>query len=200
MADSIKAKTKTKKAAPAAKAEPAKKEKGPPKKKVHNHPPRGPHGGLQLLLVEDVEHLGKTGEMVEVKAGYARNYLLPYGLATYVTPHNLRRLQVHKIKVDKMREAKLADLRAQAEQLNRQVTDSSPAVIEAQANEQGHLYGSVGAPEIAVALRAMRYNIDPEHVRLDGAIKEMGLYAVKLQFSPEIETSVKVLVVPQQKK
>jgi large subunit ribosomal protein L9 len=199
MADTVKAKTK-KKAAPAAKAEPKKKEKAPPKKKVHNHPPRGPHGGLQLLLVEDIEHLGKTGEVVEVKPGYARNYLLPYGLATYVTPHNLRRLEVHKIKVEKMREAKLADLRALADQLNRQVTDTSPAVIESQANEQGHLYGSVGAPEIAAALKAMRHNVDADNIRLEGAIKEMGLYAVKVHFAPEIETTIKVLVVPQQKK
>lgn len=192
-------KTKAKKPAPAAKPA-AKKEKAPPQKKVHNHPPRGPHGGLQLLLVEDVEHLGKAGEVVEVKPGYARNYLLPYGRATFVNPHNLKRLQVHKIKVEKMREAKLADLRAQADQLSRQVTDTAPAVIEAQANEQGHLYGSVGAPEIAAALKAMRHNIDADHIRLEGVIKEMGLYAVKIQLAPEIETTVKVLVVPQQKK
>lgn len=188
-----------KKAASAAKPE-QKKEKAPPQKKVHNHLPRGPHGGLQLLLVEDVEFLGKAGEVVEVKPGYARNYLLPYGRATFVTQHNLKRLELHNIKVDKMREAKLADLRALADQLNRQVTDNSPAVIEAQANEQGHLYGSVGAPEIATALRAMRHNVDADHIRLDGAIKEMGLYAVRIHFAQEIETTVKVLVVPQQKK
>jgi large subunit ribosomal protein L9 len=192
-------KPKKKVAAPVAKEAP-KKEKAPPKKKVHSHLPRGPHGGLQLLLVEDVEHLGKAGEVVEVRPGYARNYLLPYGRATFVNPHNLKRLELHKIKVEKMREAKLADLRALADQLNRQVTDASPAVIESQANEQGHLYGSVGAPEVAAALRTMRYNVEPDQIRLEGAIKEMGLYAVKVHFSPEIETTVKVLVVPQQQK
>src|SRR5689334_14371171 len=91
-----------------------------PKKKVkHHHVPRGQHGGMQVLLIEDVQHLGKAGDVVEVKMGYGRNYLLPRGLATYVTAHNTRLLEVHKIKVQKIREAKLADLRSLAEQLQR---------------------------------------------------------------------------------
>ncbi len=162
---------------------PAKKERKPPV-------PRGPHHGVQLLLIEDVEHLGKAGEVVEVKPGYARNYLLPRGFATFVTQHNLKLLELHKIKVKKMREAKMADLRALAEQLQR-VT----ATIEAHANEQGHLFGSVGPHEIAKALKAMNLNVEPDMVRMEGPIKELALYGVKIHLAPEIESEVKVLVI-----
>src|SRR3954467_10779948 len=117
--------------APAAKTE----KKGPAPKVKHRHTPKGQHGGMQILLVEDVSNLGKTGDVVEVKPGYGRNYLLPRGLATFVSAHNLKLLDLHKIKVQKMREAKLADLRSQADQLSRLTV-----TIEANANEEGHLY------------------------------------------------------------
>lgn len=167
-----------------------KKPKLPPKKVRKPPVPRGPHGGIQLLLIDDVEHLGKAGDVVEVKPGYARNYLLPRGHATYVTPHNLRLLDLHKIKVEKMRQAKLADLRALSEQLQR-VT----VTIEANANEEGHLYGSVGPIEIAKALKAMNLHVEPDQVRLEGPIRELALYAVKVHLAPEIESEVKVLVI-----
>src|SRR4051794_8487761 len=79
----------------------AKTLKQPAKKVKHHHVPKGPHGGMQLLLTEDVQHLGKAGDVVEVKMGYGRNYLLPRGLATFVTQHNTKLLELHKIKVQK---------------------------------------------------------------------------------------------------
>ncbi len=183
MTETTKKKKRTKAAEKGPSALPAKKERKPPI-------PRGPHLGVQLLLVEDVEHLGKAGEVVEVKPGYARNFLLPRGLATFVNPHNLKLLELHKIKVRKMREAKLADLRALAEQLQR-VT----VTIEAHANDQGHLFGSVGAVEIAKALKGMNLNVDTEMIRLEGPIKELALYAVKIHLAPEVDSEVKVLVI-----
>src|SRR5262245_56356288 len=96
------------KAAP--KAEEPKKKTKPVK--VRRQVIKGPHGGMQLLLVEDVANLGKAGEVVEVKMGYGRNYLLPQGLATFLSQHNLKMLARHKEKVEKLREAKLADIRA----------------------------------------------------------------------------------------
>ena len=101
---------------------------------------KGSHGGMQLVLTEDVPYLGKQGELVEVRGGYGRNYLLPNGLATVPTEHNLRLLERYKERVQQAREARIADLRVFAEQLQR-VT----ANIESNANEEGHLYGSVGA-------------------------------------------------------
>src|SRR5947207_2546413 len=154
---------------------------------------KGDHGGLQLVLTEDVVHLGKQGDLVEVKPGYGRNYLLPNGLATVPTEHNLRLLSRYKERVQQAREARVADLKVLAEQIQR-VTVS----IEANANEEGHLYGSVGAPEISKALKSQNLPVDPEMVRLEGPIKECALYAVKLHLGYDIESEVKVLVVRQQ--
>src|SRR5438094_10525180 len=80
---------------------------------------KGPHGGMQLVLTEDVANLGKQGDVVEVKLGYGRNYLLPNGLATVPTEHNLRLLGRYKERVRQAREARIADLRVLAEQIQR---------------------------------------------------------------------------------
>jgi large subunit ribosomal protein L9 len=157
---------------------------------------KGAHGGMQLVLVEDVQHLGKQGDLVEVKPGYGRNYLVPNGLATVPTEHNLRVLDRYKERVRQAREARVADLKIVAEQIAR-----TTITIEANANEEGHLYGSVGAPEISKALKAKNLPIEAEMVRLEGQIKEVALFAVKLHLGYEIETEVKVLVVrPTEKK
>jgi large subunit ribosomal protein L9 len=153
---------------------------------------KGKHGGMQLVLTEDVLHLGKQGEVVEVKAGYGRNYLLPRGLATIPTPHNLRLLDAYKKRVQQAREAKVADLRVLAEQISR----VPHVTIEAHANEEGHLYGSVGAAEISKALYGKNLKVEPEMVRLEGPIKECALYEVNLNLGHDIATQVKVMVVP----
>ena len=156
---------------------------------------KGPHGGMQLVLTEDVPNLGKQGDLVEVKPGYGRNYLLPNGLATIPSEHNLRLLERYKQRVQQAREARMADLKVLAEQIQR-----TTITIEANANEEGHLYGSVGAPEISKALKAKNLPVDPEMVRLEGPIRECALFAVKLNLGHDIETEVKVLVVKQQEK
>jgi large subunit ribosomal protein L9 len=164
--------------------------------KQRNQVRKGSHGGMQLVLTEDVQHLGKQGDVVEVKPGYGRNYLLPRGLATIPTEHNLRLLARYKERVQQAREARIADLRVLAEQIQR-----SPGItIEAAANEEGHLYGSVGALEISKALKAQNLGVEPEMVRLEGPIKECALFAVKINLGHDIETEVKVLVVKQQEK
>jgi large subunit ribosomal protein L9 len=163
--------------------------------KQRNQVRKGAHGGMQLVLTEDVQHLGKQGDVVEVKPGYGRNYLLPNGLATIPSEHNLRLLERYKQRVQQAREAKMADLRVLAEQIQR-VTVS----IESNANEEGHLYGSVGAPEISKAMKAKNLPVEPEMVRLEGPIKECALFAVKVHLGHDIETEVKVLVVKQQEK
>src|SRR6516165_5490903 len=156
---------------------------------------KGKNGNLRLVLTEDVTHLGKQGELVEVRPGYGRNYLLPHGLATVPSEHNLKLLERYKLRVKAAREARIADLRVMAEQIQRLTV-----TIEANANEEGHLYGSVGAAEVAKALKSQNLNIEPEMVKMEGPIRECALYAVKLQLGYEIETEVKVLVVKQQEK
>lgn len=154
--------------------------------------PRGKHGGMQLVLTEDVQHLGKQGDVVEVKAGYGRNYLLPQGLGTIPTVHNLKLLELYKQRTFQARESKMADIKVLAEQIQR----VPHVTIEANANEEGHLFGSVGAPEISKALYGKNLKVEPEMVRLEGPIKECALYEVKLNLGYDIESSVKVMVVP----
>lgn len=152
---------------------------------------RGPHGGIQLLLIQFVEHLGNQGDVVEVKPGYAKNYLLPQGLATVATDHHKRMVEKHKARLQEIQKARLAGLQKQAEQLT-----AESVTIEANANDEGHLYGSVGATEIAAALKAKDVGITADMVRLTGPLKELGLYTVKIHLGSGIDADLKVWVVP----
>ena len=192
------AKAKAAKAPKAAKADTKTKPTAPPQKKVkkRNQVLKGKHGGMQLVLIEDVPYLGTRGDVVEVKHGYGRNYLLPNSLATVPTPHNLKLLERYKIRINQAREAKIADLKVVAEQIQR-----ISVTVEANATEEGHLYGSVGPQEVSKALRGRNLPVDVEMVKMDDPIKELGLYAVKLALGYDIESEVKVLVVkPQEAK
>lgn len=153
--------------------------------------PQGEHGGVQLLLVQPVEHLGKQGEVVEVKPGYAMNYLLPQGLATIATDHHKRMVEKHKARLQEIQKARLAGLRSMAEELSRQ-----SITIEANANDEGHLYGSVGAPEIVAALKRNNITLTVDQIRLKGPLKELGLYTVNVHLGQEVEGELKVWVVP----
>jgi large subunit ribosomal protein L9 len=164
--------------------------------KQRNQIPHGKHGNMKLVLTEDVVNLGKQGDVVEVRPGYGRNYLIPRGMATIPTEHNLRLLERYKIRVKQAREARIADLRAMAEQIQKM----AGITIEAAANDEGHLYGSVGAPEVAKGLHIKGLRVDAEMVRMEGHIKEIGLYAVKLNLGFDIETEVKVAVIKTQEK
>jgi len=153
--------------------------------------PKAPNGGIELLLVQAVDHLGKQGDVVTVKAGYALNYLLPHGLATFATDHHKRMVEKHRVQLEQIEKARLAGLRVQAEDLGRQ-----SVTIEANANDEGHLYGSVGASDIVNALKRNKVTITQDQVRLKGPLKELGLYTVKIHLAHEIEAEVKVWVVP----
>lgn len=153
--------------------------------------PRGANGGVELLLVQSVEHLGKQGDVVEVRPGFASNYLLPQGLATIVTDHHKRMVEKHREQLVTIERARRADLHALAASLGRQ-----SITIEANANDEGHLYGSVGAPEIVVALKEQKIVITEDQVRLLGPLKELGLYTVKVHIGHDIDGEVKVWVVP----
>ena len=153
--------------------------------------PKGEHGGVQLLLIQSVPDLGKQGEVVEVKRGYALNYLIPQGLATVATEHHQRMVDKHKAKLQQIELARQAELRSYAAEIAKQ-----SVTIEANATEDGHLYGSVGAPEIAAALKKNDINLNTDQIRLDGVLKELGLYTVKIRLSAEVEGEVKVWVVP----
>jgi large subunit ribosomal protein L9 len=147
--------------------------------------------GVQLLLIQSVDHLGKQGDVVSVKRGYALNYLLPQGLATVANDHHKRMVDKHRAKLQEIEKARLATLRQLSESIAKQ-----SVTIEANANEEGHLYGSVNANEIAAALKAAGFHITTDQVRLEGPLKELGLYTVKIHLHAEIDAELKVWVVP----
>ncbi|EAQ82475.1 MULTISPECIES: 50S ribosomal protein L9 [Blastopirellula] len=153
--------------------------------------PKGQNGGIELLLIQSVDHLGKQGDVVEVRPGYANNYLIPQGLATIATPHHKRMVDKHRAKLLEIEKSRLAGLRAIADLLNRQ-----SVTIEANANDEGHLYGSVGPADIVSALKEQNFTITADQVRLEGPLKELGLYTVKIHLHAEIESELKVWVVP----
>lgn len=157
----------------------------------HKRLPKGKHGGIQLMLIQAVDHLGKAGEIVEVKPGYANNYLLPQGLAIIASDHHKRMVEKHKAKLLELEKRRLAGLQSLADRIAAQSIN-----IEANANDEGHLYGSVGAHDIVLALRQIDISISDDHVRLAGPLKELGLYTVKIQLHQEIVTDLKVWVVP----
>ena len=162
------------------------------KRRVHSSRfPKGENGGVQLLLIQSVDHLGRQGDVVEVKRGYAFNYLIPQGLATYASEHHKRMVEKHRAKLLELEKARLKDLEDLAAIIAKQ-----SVTIEANANEEGHLYGSVGPADIVAALKQNEIDLANDQVRLDGVLKELGLYTVKVQLHQEVETEVKVWVVP----
>lgn len=161
------------------------------KKAKMNRLPRGENGGIELLLIQSVDSLGKQGDVVEVKSGYANNYLLPQGLATIASDHHKRMVDKHKAKLQEIEQARLKDLKDLAKHVNKQ-----SITIEANANEDGHLYGSVGAPEIVAELKKADITLTTDQIRLEGVLKELGLYTVKVHLHQDIETELKVWVVP----
>jgi large subunit ribosomal protein L9 len=153
--------------------------------------PKNESGGIELLLIQTVDNLGKQGDVVSVRRGYAMNYLLPQGLATYATDHHKRMVDKHKVRLQEIEKARLAGLRS----LSARISNES-VTIEANANDEGHLYGSVGSSEIAQALQAKDFSVSTDMVRLTGPLKELGLYTVKLNLGSGIESELKVWVVP----
>lgn len=167
-----------------------------PAKKVRKREqtPKGTHGGMQLILTEDVLHLGKQGQVVEVKPGYGRNYLLPNGYAVMPSAHNLKLLEQHKIRVTKAKEARIADLKVLADQVHR----TARVTVEANAQENGDLYGSVGPLEISRAMKGKNLLVEPEMVRMEEPFRVCGIFPdVKIALGYDIEAKIEVVVIPQ---
>lgn len=163
----------------------------PNKRHQHAEVSTGHRSVIELLLTEEVSSLGKQGEIVRVRPGYARNYLLPYGLATVATDANKRRVEKHRVAQAGVRADKLKALQELANTVSKY-----SVTLEANATPEGHLYGSIVATDISKALKSASYAVEPDNIRLDGPLKELGMYTVKLHFAPEVETEVKVWVVP----
>jgi large subunit ribosomal protein L9 len=145
---------------------------------------------MKLLLLKDVRKLGHLGDVVEVKSGYARNYLLPQRLATEPTDENIKAIEGARKAAAADRARKMKEF----EELAGQMKDVS-ITIEAAANPEGTLYGSVGAKEIAAALHAQGFPVLADHVALDHPIRTLDNRMIKLEFTDEITAQVKLWVV-----
>lgn len=147
---------------------------------------------MELLLKQHVEHLGRTGDVVKVKSGYARNFLLPRGLAVMVTKSNvaeIERARAQALAEEQARVQSLKDLAAK-------IAEAS-VTIEGRANAEGHLFGSVSNAQVAAALRGKGIPVDDKQVRLAAPLKEIGVFDVPVHLHATVEATVKVWVVQQ---
>ena len=146
--------------------------------------------GMKVLLCQDVKSLGWLGDVVEVSAGYARNYLLSQGLAKPATEGNLRAIAKEKALRSEQRITQRQRLERSAS-----AVEGAEAVVSARANEQGVLFGSVSAGEIAANLRQLGFEVADEIVQLPEHIKNVGTHSVTLKFADDLTATVSVVVV-----
>jgi len=145
---------------------------------------------VELILIEDVENLGRLGDRVRVVEGFARNYLLPRKLAAAVTPGTLRRLESRKLQMQKDHEERLAVAQAMAEKISKLSVS-----LTVEAGENDKLYGSVSSVQIAEALAAQGVDVDRPAILLDEPIKELGVYTVSIRLHDDVQAALKVWVV-----
>lgn len=142
---------------------------------------------MQIILLQRVENLGQMGDVVTVKPGYARNFLLPNKKALRATKDNVAHFENQK----KVLEAENLKKREEAEKVAKKAGDITAAIVR-QASEAGQLYGSVTARDIADAVGEKGLKIDRSQVRMDRSYKLLGLYPVKIALHPEVTISVTI--------
>jgi len=148
---------------------------------------------MQVILIQDVNNLGGANELVNVKNGYARNFLIPRKLAVEANPSNMKQLE-ERMKQYKKKEAKLlAEINKVIE-----VLKESPVKLGAKTGTSGKIFGSVTAVQIARAIRDQKgYEIDRRRIQILGDVKELGNYKAKIDFGSGNETEVDFEVVPE---
>lgn len=145
---------------------------------------------VELILLENIEDLGDIGDTVRVADGYARNYLLPRGLASKVTRAALKKLESRKQELEKQYQENLTAARSLAERI-----ENESITISMEANEQDKLYGSVTAQQVVDALAEKNIEVNRDHVVIEEPIRELGVYTIGLTLMPEVQTGLKVWVV-----
>jgi len=145
---------------------------------------------MKLLLRRDIPNVGLAGDVVEVKEGYARNFLIPQHMAMEPTAANMKAIEEDKKRAEEERRRRRLALEQQAEKLhNVEVT------IAAACNPEGRLYGSVGPREIAAALRDEGHDVEPKQVQLHEPLRQLDTIAVPVVFADDISVDVKVWIV-----
>jgi len=148
---------------------------------------------VKLLLTEDIVNLGKAGEIVEVTSGYARNYLIPQGLALVPTEGNIKRVE----ELGKQREA---DQKARQRRLAEAVAalEGTSVTVRAQANEQGHLFGSITQKDIAASLQELGHKIEADQILLAEPIRVLDRFQIPVRLADGLEANIDLWVVPEE--
>ena len=145
---------------------------------------------MEIILLETVERLGHLGDVVRVRPGYARNYLIPQGKARYATEENLAEVRARREELER----KAQELLAAAER-RRDALAGFAVAVKVETNPDGKLFGSVGATEIARAVSAAGTPLERQEIRLpDGPLRELGEHEITVHLHPEVETAVRVTV------
>ena len=149
---------------------------------------------MNVILLDNVENLGSIGDLVKVKPGYGRNYLLPRGKAALATPENIKAMEARRAELEKHAAEELAAARKRAETIN-----GMELVIKANAGAEDKLFGSVGTRDISEAVTALGCEVDKSEVRLpDGPMRELGEYEIAIQVHGDVTAMVAVAVVAEQ--
>ena len=146
---------------------------------------------MKVLLRKNVANVGKIGDLIEVKSGYARNYLLPHGFAYKPTAANIKQVEREKLKYLQELARLHAEIQARAALVN-----GKEVTISARANEEGHLYGSVGPAQIVAAMAEQNCFIEAENVVLDEPLRKLDKYNVALKFAEDVTAAISVWIVP----
>jgi large subunit ribosomal protein L9 len=145
---------------------------------------------MQVLLLKDVEQVGRAGEVKRVADGYARNFLIPRGLATMASPGAIKKAELEREAVARRQAKELSEAQALAQAL-----DGRTVSFRARAGEQDRLYGSITKADIAEELeKQVRQEVDRRKIELDEPIKELGTHAVTIHLGPDAEATVSVVV------
>lgn len=147
---------------------------------------------MKVILIESIDRLGKIGDVVTVKEGYARNYLIPNNKAKEATPGSMKMLDALKKKQAAEEKKKLGEIQALADKIS-----GLSLSIPAQAGEEEKLFGSVSSDMISSALAAEGISVDKKDIVLDEPIKKLGIYQVSVKLHPEVKANLKVWVVKE---
>ena len=146
---------------------------------------------MNVILLENVENLGSIGDLVKVKPGYGRNYLLPQGKAALATPENMKEIEARRAELEKAAAEELTAARTRAGAI-----EGMELVIQANAGPEGKLFGSVGPIDIADAFEKVQVEVERSEIRMpEGPIQELGEFTIGVHLHPEVDVDITVRVV-----
>jgi len=146
---------------------------------------------MNVILLDNVENLGSIGDLVKVKPGFGRNFLIPQGKAALATPENIKQMETRRAELEKAAAEELAAARTRFESIN-----GTEVVITANAGSEDKLFGSIGPVDIVEALERIQIEVERSEVRMpEGPIHELGEYQVGVHLHPEVNAEILVRVV-----